>query len=57
MKKRKLLTTLASVLLFACVFVGCKKVEKIDVLKKDMPQANSNTLANGVRSFLFFILY
>ena len=38
MKKRKLLTTLASVLLFACVFVGCKKVEKIDVLKKDMPQ-------------------
>ncbi|MBR2341016.1 MAG: bacterial Ig-like domain-containing protein [Clostridia bacterium] len=38
MKKRKLLITLASVLLFACVFVGCKKVEKIDVLKKDMPQ-------------------
>lgn len=38
MKKRKLLITLASVLLFAFVFVGCKKVDKIDVLKKDMPQ-------------------
>lgn len=38
MKKRRLLIILASVMLFACVFVGCKKVEKIDVLKKDLPQ-------------------
>ena len=38
MKLKKLLILLASVTLFACVFVGCKKVENIDVLKKDMPQ-------------------
>lgn len=38
MKKRKLLILLASAMLFVCAFVGCKKVEKIDVLKKDMPQ-------------------
>lgn len=38
MKKRKLLIILASVMLFACTLVGCKKVEKIDVLKKDLPQ-------------------
>lgn len=38
MKLKRLLILLASVTLFACVFVGCKKVENIDVLKKDMPQ-------------------
>ena len=38
MKKRKLLIILASVMLLACTLVGCKKVEKIDVLKKDLPQ-------------------
>ncbi len=38
MKKRKLLILLASAMLFVCAFVGCKKVEKIDILKKDMPQ-------------------
>ncbi|MBE7067939.1 MAG: hypothetical protein E7381_01415 [Clostridiales bacterium] len=38
MKLKKLLIVLASMTLFACAFVGCKKVEQIDVLKKDMPQ-------------------
>lgn len=38
MKLKRLLILLASMMLFACLFVGCKKVENIDVLKKDMPQ-------------------